>query len=602
MIRYLQKIGFVFFVCLLANSFSFAQKSNGFFRVEKRAGVWWFITPDGEKFFSNGVNVVDQGQPEKDYDLKKPEYAAFRFHKTTDEWIDETLKRLQEWNFNTLGGWVAREIEQRGAMPYTKVLHLGGSKFVPWGDVFGAEVAARIDAEAKREIGDLKTDKNLIGYFSDNELGWWDDTIFWHFLSQPATNKTKQRLLKLLREHYKNDFAKLRADFDAGRAQTFDQLESEANLTLKPGGHGADVIDKFVFLVAEKYYKLAFDAIRRYDPNHLILGDRYPSWYSQSVARASIPYVDVVSTNFMADWNDGSISRFYLDSLHRITNKPIIITEYYMSATENRSGNKNSSAGFPVVKTQKERAASFERNLTALARLPYVVGAHWFQYTDEPTFGRPDGEDYNMGLIDINNQPYEELTAAAKSLNVAQIHAQAKNEIANSREIAETAKITDANWLDWNKNFSFIAPLPTVENEFPFADCYAAWNADDLHLVVYAADFIEPQMYARSEIPEAERMTLTLKFNGGEKPLKIRFGANGEPNFEGEKLEYKIRQSSTRSTLLIKIPATLTGRKNFNPSDKIRMQAALTSHSRFEIMRWNQTLVLSGKETAENVK
>ncbi len=596
MIRHLQKIAFAFLVCFFASVFCHAQKADGFFRVEQRSGVWWFITPDGEPFFSNGVNVITEGQIRKNYNPKKPEYAAFRFYPTTDAWMNETLKRLKDWNFNTVGGWSSRELERGGAMPYTKVLHLGGSKFAPWGDMFGAEVAARIDAEAKREIGNLKTDKNLIGYFSDNELGWWDDTVFWYFLNQPAANKTRRVLMKLLREHYSNKFAELRKDFDTGRARDFAALELDADLTLKPEGRGADVIDKFIFIVAERYYKLAFESIRRYDPNHLILGDRYPSWYSQSVARASIPYVDVVSTNYMADWTDGNISKFYLDSLHRITNKPIIITEYYMSATENRSGNKNSSAGFPVVQTQKQRAASFRRNLNSFAELPYVIGAHWFQFMDEPPFGRSDGEDYNMGLVDINDRPYEELIAAAKSLNVAEIHAQSKTANKNSGEILKVSKNTDANWLDWNERFSFVAPLPIVENEYPFADCYAAWNADELYLVVYAIDFIEPRIYARSVIPESERMTLTINSGDNQKPLRIRFGADGEPNVEAAKLEYKFQNSSTRSTLLIRIPASFIGRKNLKSSDKIQLQATLKSHSRFEQMRWNQTLVLSERE------
>ncbi len=593
MIRHLQKIGIAFFICLAANNFCFAQKSNGFFRVEQRAGVWWFITPDGEPFFSNGVNVVSEGQTSRNYNTKKPAYAAFRFYPTTDAWIDETLKRLKSWNFNTIGGWSSRAVEQRGALPYTKVLHLGGSKFVPWGDMFGAEVAARIDGEARREIGDLKTDKNLIGYFSDNELGWWDDTVFRYFLNQPATNKTRRVLMKLLRGHYGGDFAALRKDFDTGRARNFAALELDADLTLKPGGRGADVIDEFIYLVAEKYYKLASEAIRRYDPNHLILGDRYPSWYSQSVARASIPYVDVVSTNYMADWNDGNIAHFYLDSLHRLTNKPVIVTEYYMAATENRSGNKNSSAGFPVVETQKERAASFRRNLTSFAELPYVVGAHWFQFTDEPAFGRSDGEDYNMGLVDINDQPYEDLIAAAMSVKTGEIHARAKNETQISTEIPPAAKRAVEGLRFWNKNASFVAPRASVENELPFADCYAAWDANNLYLSVYAIDFVEQRIYARNQIPEPERMTWTINFNGAQKPLQIRFGAGGEPIIEGAKLENKFQNDATRSTILLKIPAAFAGKKSWQAGNKIQFAATLTSHSRAELMRWNQTLTLS---------
>ena len=34
---------------------------------------------------------------------------------------------------------------------------------------------------------------------------------------------------------------------------------------------------------------------------------------------------------------------------------------------------------------------------------------HWFQYYDHPKGGRPDGEDYDFGLVDINDRPYRRL-------------------------------------------------------------------------------------------------------------------------------------------------------------------------------------------------
>ena len=83
-----------------------------------------------------------------------------------------------------------------------------------------------------------------------------------------------------------------------------------------------------------------YDAIRRYDPHHLILGDRFAAWYPQSVARAAGPYVDVISLNTGADWGDGQISPFILKTLHEITGKPVLVSEFYMCAEENRSGNK----------------------------------------------------------------------------------------------------------------------------------------------------------------------------------------------------------------------------------------------------------------------
>ena len=164
------------------------------------------------------------------------------------------------------------------------------------------------------------------------------------------------------------------------------------------------------------------DTIRKFDPDALYLGDRYQSFYYPEVVAASRPYVDVVSTNLNASWNDGTFIRSYLDTLHALTGKPVLVSEFYMAAKENRSGNKNAVGGFPIVSTQQQRAQALSNTLRSLARLPYVVGADWFQYYDEPPHGRKlDGEDYNFGLVDIHDQPYEEVTDAFDALDLTTI-------------------------------------------------------------------------------------------------------------------------------------------------------------------------------------
>jgi hypothetical protein len=37
------------------------------------------------------------------------------------------------------------------------------------------------------------------------------------------------------------------------------------------------------------------------------------------------------------------------------------------------------------------------------------VGAHWFEYADEPATGRFDGEDDNWGLVDVHDDLYPAL-------------------------------------------------------------------------------------------------------------------------------------------------------------------------------------------------
>ena len=46
-------------------------------------------------------------------------------------------------------------------------------------------------------------------------------------------------------------------------------------------------------------------------------------------------------------------------------------------------------------------------------RNPYIVGTHWFQYKDQATTGRCDGENYQIGFVDICNKPHEAICNAA---------------------------------------------------------------------------------------------------------------------------------------------------------------------------------------------
>jgi hypothetical protein len=74
-------------------------------------------------------------------------------------------------------------------------------------------------------------------------------------------------------------------------------------------------------------------------------------------------------------------------------------------------------AGIPVA-TQTERAEAYERYTTQALSLPFVVGLHWFQYTDQPFQSRAhDGENSNYGLVTIEDEPYVTLVEKMRQVN-----------------------------------------------------------------------------------------------------------------------------------------------------------------------------------------
>jgi len=47
-------------------------------------------------------------------------------------------------------------------------------------------------------------------------------------------------------------------------------------------------------------------------------------------------------------------------------------------------------------------------------RIHGAVGAHYFTLYDQSALGRFDGENYNIGFLDVCNRPYEPLAEAAR--------------------------------------------------------------------------------------------------------------------------------------------------------------------------------------------
>src|SRR6202012_2946679 len=142
-----------------------------------------------------------------------------------------------------------------------------------------------------------------------------------------------------------------------------------------------------------------------------------PIYYDPAAIRAEAPNVDAIAVNYNVDSPEGWLAPSFFDGLGQLSGgKPILISEWFYAARENRTGNQN-NGHLMTVETQAERAAGAAASAKLFAGIPEIVGLHWFQYYDYPVGGRADSEDYNFGLVDIRNQPYEEVVAALSAAN-----------------------------------------------------------------------------------------------------------------------------------------------------------------------------------------
>ena len=265
---------------------------TGYFSLGRRHGRWWFIAPDGEPFFSLGLNHIDPAS------LRYPENIHIwqtRYGGSTTRWIRESVvPNLTRWGFNTVG-WV-QEVTVRHwqhsrpftndeyralAMPYCHLLPFSEShqweQHTRHFDFRSSQWGEWADYVARSHCAELREDSNLIGYF-------YSDCPTWTHVQEP--NKW--------------------------RGPIFD-----------PELLGSESGRRELAELARRYYKTTHDAIRRYDPHHLILGDRYEANapLANEIVTAAMPYVDVLS--FQDFFQPGA----HLDHWHRNTGKPVLLAD-----------------------------------------------------------------------------------------------------------------------------------------------------------------------------------------------------------------------------------------------------------------------------------
>lgn len=552
------------------------------FGLLHEGGRDWFKDPAGKPFWSLGVDCVDPGTPWDAYHSANRSYAAFQQFPSGAAWVDHVQSELSSMGVNSLGGWSEIDLFRKygGAkrLPYFVVLHLGAYDQAPWHDLFAPQMERAVDGAAKSQIPKLKDDPYLVGYFSDNELGWWDDTLFLNYAKFPLGSPGRAKLNATIRAFYGSDFGRLKRDWTVS-AKSFAELAAKPGMTLREGGQGIRLVHEFNRVLADRYYSLMQRTIRKYDRNHLILGDRYCQYYNLETARASAKYIDVASTNYGADWNDGSYARFFLSTLHRLTGRPIVITEFYMGARENRSGNRNSGDAFPKVQTQAERATAFAKCIETFATTPFVIGAHWFQYSDEPEHGRGDGEDWNMGLVDIEGKPYEGMADAMRKSDPAQVH-----RAAGAPPVCTTVPVAPANPMsglrDWDRGNGFI-PVTSGDGH---GDLYLARDDRAVYFGLFAQDYADNGLYANGKMPESERPKLRVDIVGA-RGFTVRYGGGGAPTVDAG---YEVGQvPGLRHTIIVRVPLD-----RLPATGELKFSATAWTHSRGYSTHWQRQVAL----------
>ncbi len=394
----------------LGGLMSVSSEPRSFFYIEQINDVWWFIDPGGKAFISKGVNHISYTA---DFSpaLKYSPYAKTTQEKygTQKEWATETAQRLRAWGFNTIGAW-SNEIMRNQQIPYTVILNIASRAGGDWEkgvfpDVYSSKFRQAARHLAQTQCQKRRDDIYLLGYFTDNELRWGPDwrsqeSLLISYLKFKPKTDGNEKAIEFLNERYPDIKAFNQAwGIDV---ESYDQVTQLKEIPKSQKRQ--DDEDAFQEQIARQYFIICRDAIKKYDPNHLILGCRFAGYAPKPVLLGMKDSVDAISYNsYSYRPPDNLLKRIY-----DITGKPILIGEFSFKAMD--SGLPNTKGAGKAVKTQKDRAAGFTGYVSDLMKLPYMIGYHWFEYTDEPAEGRFDGENSNYGVVNIKDEPWEILT------------------------------------------------------------------------------------------------------------------------------------------------------------------------------------------------
>ena len=241
----------------------------------------------------------------------------------------------------------------------------------------------------------------------------------------------------------------------------------------------------------------------------------------------------------------------------------------------------------------RENARSgFNNTVGALLKVPYVIGADWFQYYDEPTHGRGDGENFNFGLVDIHDSPYDPLTRAASALDPISLKRKKwQSRLDASQGVPPAPSDPFAHFepmlalKDWDRERGFVPPV----SELPLADLYICWDKNAVYLGLYSHDIIEDAFYRDRIVPKTDRPEWAVSIPESPGAIRARIGAEAEPiinepavriaNLSGVNL-------NVRNIAAMELPAKLFHKQRLKAGDIIEFSSTLLTHCHAYRIEW----------------
>ena len=329
--------------------------ASGFFRVEKDER-WWIVTPEGNAFLSFGINHLhpDLWQQKHNRSIWKQKLGidSFDYREFTPALRTWFLKTCDEYGFNTVGVHTSLPVVNKPApvMPYMQPIRFLDIPHwrpeVPdenFRDVFAPEFAAHCDRLAKPIAETARDDPFLLGYsmtdcplFTEEDCRERPDVIGGarrksrigfprRLRNLGGESAGKRAYVQAMRDLYRDSID----DFNSTYSTQFDSFAALASArdwrSQTSLWNANETRDNVAFLqrVVAKYYETTRDAIRRYDTNHMFVGDKLNGNTDtvDTILPVTSRYTDLVMYQMYGRYE---VQRPGLDRWSRIVDKPFI--------------------------------------------------------------------------------------------------------------------------------------------------------------------------------------------------------------------------------------------------------------------------------------
>ncbi len=398
----------------------------GYFRTGKVGARHYFVDPDGRPCIIRGTQHIAPAALDENASQEKIAAFASRFPGVA-QWAAETSSMLALNGFNYVN-YGYKRIERFPAEADQPMRNPSGGRKMAQAEnlyllrtfmwdankvlgkafedgtvnrfalIFEPKFIPYIDSLARTKCPLFAGDAHFLGYYLDNELPFnaynnnsaIDGIELSHFFNLPDRYAAARQ--------YARDFLAERGKTTAAQISTADR-------------------DVFRDSVATVYYRLTSAAVRRHDPDHLILGTRLHDWskYNERTVRACAKFCDVVTLNYYNRWQPETDFMNNLKSW--CGNKPFMVTEFYVKGADaswQGHAYENVEGGGWIVRTQRDRGYFYQNFCLGLLEARNCVGWLHFQYVDN--YGSA-AVNSNKGLVSAGYEPYENFLTGVKQLN-----------------------------------------------------------------------------------------------------------------------------------------------------------------------------------------